>query len=65
MRYLFASVGITNRGLHSLRHTAATAMVKRVMCDMTHLPVAAISLGRAVAPLRSRLATVLSRVRTQ
>ena len=27
MRYLFASVGITNRGLHSLRHTAATAMV--------------------------------------
>jgi site-specific recombinase XerD len=27
MRYLFASAGITDRGLHSLRHTAATAMV--------------------------------------
>ena len=27
MRYLFASSGITDRGLHSLRHTAATAMV--------------------------------------
>jgi site-specific recombinase XerD len=27
MRYLFASVGIIDRGLHSLRHTAATAMV--------------------------------------
>jgi integrase/recombinase XerD len=27
MRYLFASAGITHRGLHSLRHTAATAMV--------------------------------------
>ena len=27
MRYLFASAGITDRGLHSQRHTAATAMV--------------------------------------
>jgi site-specific recombinase XerD len=27
MRYLFASAGITDHGLHSLRHTAATAMV--------------------------------------
>jgi site-specific recombinase XerD len=27
MRYLFNSAGITDRGLHSLRHTAATAMV--------------------------------------
>jgi site-specific recombinase XerD len=27
MRYLFASAGITDRGLHSLRHTAANAMV--------------------------------------
>ena len=27
MRYLFASAGITDQGLHSLRHTAATAMV--------------------------------------
>jgi integrase/recombinase XerD len=27
MRYLFASAGIADRGLHSLRHTAATAMV--------------------------------------
>ncbi|PYX62828.1 MAG: hypothetical protein DMG74_19310 [Acidobacteria bacterium] len=27
MRYLFASTGIPHRGLHSLRHTAATAMV--------------------------------------
>jgi site-specific recombinase XerD len=27
MRYLFASAGINDRGLHSLRHTAATAMV--------------------------------------
>jgi hypothetical protein len=29
MRYLFASAGITDRGLHSLRHTAAIAMVNR------------------------------------
>jgi site-specific recombinase XerD len=27
MRYLFASAAITDRGLHSLCHTAATAMV--------------------------------------
>jgi hypothetical protein len=27
MRYLFASAGITDRGLHSLRHTTASAMV--------------------------------------
>jgi len=27
MRYLFASAGITDRGSHSLRYTAATAMV--------------------------------------
>jgi site-specific recombinase XerD len=32
MRYLFASAGITDRGLHSLRHTAATAMVNGGAC---------------------------------